>query len=150
MERRKQQIGTYREYVANIQKKRAQQMLTATDKRFGSVNVGTTVRIPIDPVDRGKTDPRNVLGIVMENSNGYYTIGTEHGLNNLVMKNCKKLFFGLLPHKFVRSSFAVAGASQLTPPAAPPAPAPCAAQATAGGGIPGTPTNSPKAGGGER
>lgn len=55
-------------------------MLKSTRDRFGDVEVGTTVRIPIDPVDRGKTDPRNVLGVIMENDGGYYKIGTEHGL----------------------------------------------------------------------
>ena len=55
-------------------------MLRGTQKRFGQVEVGSTVRIPIDPVDRGKTDPRNVLAVVMENSDGYYKLGTKHGL----------------------------------------------------------------------
>jgi len=58
-------------------------MLKATESRFGSVDVGTTVRVPIDSVDRGKTDPRNVLGVVMGNDNGYYKIGTQHGLKFL-------------------------------------------------------------------
>ena len=63
-----------------MQQKRAENMLKATERRFGTVDVGTTVRVPIDSVDRGKTDPRNVLGVVMENNNGYYKIGTPHGL----------------------------------------------------------------------
>jgi hypothetical protein len=55
-------------------------MLKATEKRFGEVSPGTTVRIPIDSVDRGKTDPRSILGVVLENNQGYYKIGTKSGL----------------------------------------------------------------------
>jgi hypothetical protein len=76
---RQQKIGGYREYVQKMQKKRAEDMLKATSSRYGVVDVGTTVRIPIDQVDRGKIDPRNVLGVVLENSDGYYQIGTQNG-----------------------------------------------------------------------
>ena len=57
-------------------------MLKSTSQRFGPVEEGTTVIIPIDQVDRGKTDPRNILAVVMENSgDGYYQLGTKAGKN---------------------------------------------------------------------
>jgi hypothetical protein len=59
-------------------------MLSSTKKRYGVVEPGTTVRIPVDSVDRGKADPRNVLGCIMENNGGYYQIGTQTGLILLV------------------------------------------------------------------
>jgi hypothetical protein len=63
-----------------VQQRRADNMLKATSSRHGIVEVGTTVRIPIDSVDRGKIDPRNLLGVVMERSDdGLYKIGTEQG-----------------------------------------------------------------------
>jgi hypothetical protein len=68
-------------------------MLKATERRFGNVDVGTTMRVPIDSVDRGKTDPRNVLGVVMENDNGYYKIGTQHGWH---FKMCNLKFVTLI------------------------------------------------------
>ena len=80
IEARQQKIDSYRGYVQLIQKKQTEVMLRGTQKRFGQVEVGSTVRIQIDPVDRGKTDPRNVLAVVMENSDGYYKLGTKHGL----------------------------------------------------------------------
>jgi hypothetical protein len=45
------------------------------------VEPGTNVRIPIDAVDRGKADPRNLPGVIMDSNNGYYKIGTRAGYN---------------------------------------------------------------------
>ena len=66
--------------MQKYQQKQADQMVKATISRYGNVAVGTNVRIPIDQVDRGKVDPRNLVGIVMEESGGYYKIGTKEGL----------------------------------------------------------------------
>ncbi|KAI1728786.1 hypothetical protein DdX_00989 [Ditylenchus destructor] len=48
--------------------------------RNAPISVGQTVRIPIPPVDRAKTDPRNLLGVVMQEEDGFYRIGTDHGI----------------------------------------------------------------------
>ncbi|KAI1729216.1 hypothetical protein DdX_01442 [Ditylenchus destructor] len=48
--------------------------------RNAPISVGQTVRIPIPSVDRAKTDPRNLLGVVMEAEDGFYRIGTDHGI----------------------------------------------------------------------
>ena len=86
MDKRQNQIKTYREYVTEKQRKQADSMLKSTNQRFGPVEEGTTVRIPIDQVDRGKTDPRNILAVVMENSgDGYYQLGTKAGKNNFLL-----------------------------------------------------------------
>jgi hypothetical protein len=66
--------------VQKYQQKQADRMVKATISRYGNVAVGTNVRIPIDQVDRGKVDPKNLLGVVMEESGGYYKIGTKEGL----------------------------------------------------------------------
>jgi hypothetical protein len=52
------------------------------------VEIGKTVRLPIDPVDRPKIDHPNLLGVVMEIDNGFYKIGTKSGV---------------LPHRFTRN-----------------------------------------------
>ena len=86
LDNRQNQIRTYREYVTEKQRKQADSMLKSTNQRFGSVEEGTTVRIPIDQVDRGKTDPKNILAVVMENSgDGYYQLGTKAGKNNFLL-----------------------------------------------------------------
>jgi cytochrome c-type biogenesis protein CcmH/NrfG len=80
VENRQTRITNYRDYVAEVQRRQADKMVAASNKRYGTVEVGQTVRIPVEPMDRGKTDPRNVLAVVMNNTDGYYTLGTPSGL----------------------------------------------------------------------
>jgi hypothetical protein len=63
-------IQTNLETARTRQRKQADNMLISTTMRYGEVQVGTTVRIPVPEVDRSKTDPRNVLAVVMEHNNG--------------------------------------------------------------------------------
>jgi hypothetical protein len=56
------------------QQKQAADMLKSTAMRYGEVEPGTAVRIPVPEVDRAKADPRNVLAVVMENNNGNFLI----------------------------------------------------------------------------
>ena len=44
------------------------------------VNVGDNILIPIPAVYREKSDFRNMIGVVMDESNGFYTIGTRDGV----------------------------------------------------------------------
>ncbi|KAI1692326.1 hypothetical protein DdX_21319 [Ditylenchus destructor] len=69
-----------REGARKQQKRQAEQMLQESAKRNAPISVGQTVRIPIPSVDRAKTDPRNLLGVVMEEEDGFYRIGTDHGI----------------------------------------------------------------------
>ncbi|KAI1703442.1 hypothetical protein Ddc_16550 [Ditylenchus destructor] len=57
-------------------------MLEGSAKRFAPIPVGQTVRVPIPMVDRAKTDPRVVLGVVMEAEDGFYRVGTRAGILN--------------------------------------------------------------------
>jgi hypothetical protein len=51
----------------------------------GPVDIGTIVLIQVDPVDRSKTDPHHIPGIVVElTDHGYYRIACSGGL----LKNC--------------------------------------------------------------
>ena len=48
--------------------------------RFGPIQKGTNVRIPIDPVDRPKLGHHNLIGVVIDiNEHGLYKIGTKNG-----------------------------------------------------------------------
>ncbi|KAI1716210.1 hypothetical protein DdX_07244 [Ditylenchus destructor] len=69
-----------REGARKQQKRQAEQMLQESAKRNAPISVGQTVRIPIPSVDRAKTDPRNLLGVVKEEEDGFYRIGTDHGI----------------------------------------------------------------------
>ena len=47
---------------------------------YAPINVGSSVRIPIDPVDRPKLGHHNLLAVVTEvTSEGLYKIGTKNG-----------------------------------------------------------------------
>ncbi|KAI1712265.1 KRAB-A domain-containing protein 2 [Ditylenchus destructor] len=69
-----------REGARAQQKRQAQQMLDGSAKRFPPIPVGQTVRVPVPTVDRAKTDPRNLLGVVMAVDDGFYSIGTGVGI----------------------------------------------------------------------
>ena len=54
-----------------------------SDKHFGDVCVGRTVRVPISDFDRGKGDARNILALVLEKTNdGFYRLGSRNGIIN--------------------------------------------------------------------
>ncbi|KAI1695393.1 RNA recognition motif domain-containing protein [Ditylenchus destructor] len=71
-----------REGARTQQKRQAEQMLEGSAKRFAPIPVGQTVRVPIPMVDRAKTDPKVVLGVVMQADDGFYRIGTRAGILN--------------------------------------------------------------------
>lgn len=48
--------------------------------RFGPIDVGTTVRLPIDAVDRPKIGHSSLFGVVMSQDEGFYQIGTTNGI----------------------------------------------------------------------
>ena len=48
---------------------------------FSSVQIGSNVTVPIPSIDRGRADPRNIIGVVTECSdNELYTIAVKGGL----------------------------------------------------------------------
>ena len=77
------------------QVKQAESMVKRSKRIFPDAKVGDTVTVPIPSVDRGRCDPRNLIGVVKEKeSNGHYTI---------VVKN------GILQNKYTRNQFDVCG-----------------------------------------
>lgn len=59
----------------------AKRMLVRSSKILRPLNVGDNVAVPVSEFDRGKVDPPNLIGIVMEvDESGYYTIGTKQGI----------------------------------------------------------------------
>jgi len=44
-------------------------------------NIGDNVALPVPMVDRGRGDPRNILGVIIDkNENDLYTVATRHGI----------------------------------------------------------------------
>ena len=91
--RREQQAGAKRK-----QEDQAEKMKELSAKRFKAAEVGQCVKVPVPGVDRGKTDPRNILAVVLEvTQDGCYQLGTKNGvLKQLYSRNqfdpCKEKF----------------------------------------------------------
>ncbi|XP_071052387.1 uncharacterized protein [Onthophagus taurus] len=61
----------------------AKKMKITSDKLHPSADVGSTVRVKIPDVDRGRGDPRSVLAVVLEvTDDNYYKLGTRNGIIN--------------------------------------------------------------------
>lgn len=76
------------------------EMLNRSRKKFAPVEVGTNVTVPVSYLDRGPTDSRNIVAVVMSEKEGFYQLGTEHAvLPRLYSRNqfepCKEKFFGI-------------------------------------------------------
>ncbi|CAH1382882.1 unnamed protein product [Tenebrio molitor] len=56
-------------------------MLRTSKRKFPPAQIGDTVRIQVPDVDRGRTDPRNVLAVVagIEDSD-FYRLANKHGI----------------------------------------------------------------------
>ncbi|CAF1128400.1 unnamed protein product [Adineta ricciae] len=66
------------------QKRQANEFLQNTAKRqkLADLDVGDNVLVPLPDIDRGPTDARNVLAVIMEIKNDKFKLGAEHGLIN--------------------------------------------------------------------
>ena len=52
-----------------------------SDDSHPPIEIGGNVKVPIPGVDRGRTERRNVLGVVMDRTrDGFYKIGTKTGV----------------------------------------------------------------------
>lgn len=57
----------------------ASKMLKLAKAKCPPAAVGDTVKVPIPDVDRGRTDPRNLLATVLSVDNDQYLLGTKEG-----------------------------------------------------------------------
>ena len=77
-------------------KKNAKKMLKQSEKHFPRLEVGDNVRVAVPRVDRGSSDPPNLLGVVTDvTEHGSFKIGTKEGqlkgcLARNVVEKCKK------------------------------------------------------------
>ncbi|KAF2891804.1 hypothetical protein ILUMI_14369 [Ignelater luminosus] len=80
IEHKQKEIKVKRKNAHENLKIQGAKMLKISDKKFSTINVGDTVRIRVFGVDRGRGDPRSILGTVLETQDGFYTIGTNKGI----------------------------------------------------------------------
>lgn len=105
-----------KECESNLEKQAAK-MIDASNKRFKPAQMGDHVLVPIPDVDKGRSDFRNIRGIVRGvNGDGCYTIGTEHGIlkqaytrNQFMPTNSVSVF--QIPEKYVSLREAARGDS---------------------------------------
>ncbi|XP_046326947.2 uncharacterized protein LOC124111338 [Haliotis rufescens] len=72
-----------RKRAREAQEEQAQRMVKRSKRVFGPVSVGDNVTVPIPHVDRGRGDPRNIIGVVIECSdNDMFTIAVKGGVLN--------------------------------------------------------------------
>ncbi|KAK6175839.1 hypothetical protein SNE40_014219 [Patella caerulea] len=72
-----------RKSAREAQEEQAQRMVKRNKRVFGPVSVGDNVTVPIPYVDRGRGDPRNLIGVVTEISdNDMFTIAVNGGVLN--------------------------------------------------------------------
>ncbi|XP_071051121.1 KRAB-A domain-containing protein 2-like [Onthophagus taurus] len=64
----------------NLQQQ-AEKMLKTSGKKFPPVSIGTSVRVFVPEVDRGRGDARNIIGVVLDKTDDeLYQIGTKNGV----------------------------------------------------------------------
>ena len=75
-------IKEHHKRARHCQSKQADRMIKRRKILLPSVKIGDTVTIPIPDSDRGRGDPRNMIGMVMDYEPTYdkYTIGTKAGI----------------------------------------------------------------------
>ncbi|CAF3237895.1 unnamed protein product, partial [Rotaria sp. Silwood2] len=71
-----------RQVAREGQKRQADEFLQSTAKKqkLANFNVGDNVLVPVPDVDRGPTDARNVLAVIMEIKHDKLKLGTEKGI----------------------------------------------------------------------
>ncbi|XP_025190879.1 uncharacterized protein LOC112591321, partial [Melanaphis sacchari] len=72
-------ILSAREESAKCLEKQAYKMIKTSNRKLKSINVGTTVRIPIPDVNRARGSPQNLLAVVTKVQDDLYKLCTENG-----------------------------------------------------------------------
>ncbi|KAL5242792.1 hypothetical protein ACI65C_010202 [Semiaphis heraclei] len=79
---KEKQIQKERIEAFERQKRAAEKMIQASDKKLVIIEVGNYVLVNIPKVDRGPLDTQNIIGKVVDKKNNVYQIGTRFGIIN--------------------------------------------------------------------
>ena len=78
---RQNNITSQRKRACEAQLSQAERMVKRSRRIMDRGNVGNNVTIPIPMVDRGRGDPRNIMGIILDiDENNNYTIAVKSGI----------------------------------------------------------------------
>ncbi|CAF5057243.1 unnamed protein product, partial [Rotaria sp. Silwood1] len=77
-----QRTNEVRQDAKEGQKRQAEEFLQNTSKKqkLANLNVGDNVLVPVPDVDRGPTDARNILAVIMGTAHDKYKLGTQNGV----------------------------------------------------------------------
>lgn len=78
---RKRNIANARKGAHDGLEVQAKRMKVISDNTYPKPKIGSTVRVPVPDVDRGRGDARSVLAVVLEaTEDGFYRLGTKQGV----------------------------------------------------------------------
>jgi hypothetical protein len=81
LEKHQDSIALSRKRAREAQEFQAQRMVKRSKRVFPEAEVGDSVTVPIPAVDRGRCDPRNLMGVIKDkDKNGLYTIVVKSGI----------------------------------------------------------------------
>jgi hypothetical protein len=70
----KEKIKTKRSAAHSSLNVQSAKTLKISDRKFPSAKVGDNVRVRVPDVDRGRTDPRSILAVIMAVENYFYKL----------------------------------------------------------------------------
>ncbi|KAF2879050.1 hypothetical protein ILUMI_27144 [Ignelater luminosus] len=81
VDQRNRNITDVRKSAYDGLQKQAKRMKVISDNAHPKPDIGSTVRIPVPDVDRGRGDARSILAVVLESTeDGFYRLGTKEGV----------------------------------------------------------------------
>ncbi|KAF2893875.1 hypothetical protein ILUMI_12298 [Ignelater luminosus] len=81
VDQRNRNITDARKSAYDGLQKQAKRMKVISDNAHPKPDIGSTVRIPVPDVDRGRGDARSILAVVLESTeDGFYRLGTKEGV----------------------------------------------------------------------
>jgi transposase InsO family protein len=97
---------TIREVAAQGLKRQAKKMTDRSVAKMKDLDVGDNVLIPVSEFDRGRGDPANLIGVVLEKGDRGFKLGTKVGIlsglfarNQIEMTKFNKLKIDMVPEE---------------------------------------------------
>ena len=99
---RRRKILIERQRAKECLTKQAERMVKRSRIELQAGNIGDNVALPVPMVDRGRGDPRNILGVIIDrNENDLYTIATKQGI---LFYKYTRADFTLCPQQLLKNS----------------------------------------------
>ncbi|KAK9753251.1 hypothetical protein QE152_g3728 [Popillia japonica] len=96
--KRQEQVRKYRMSAKVGLDSQAKKMLKVSNLKFPSAKIGDTVKLRVPDVDRARSDPRNLLAVILQiQDEEFYQLGTREGrLSQLSIRNKRRTTFTIV------------------------------------------------------